>query len=451
MKRNAKTVTRKTVLLTDPLPHFSSLVPSGANGTPWLALKSEEQIQEAPMAKKLKHGNADIARITFRGESFDTEDKVKAWLDDGGYADVAIKAEEDGSFTVAGDEALTDTADIDLDNGVTVTVGKAADETDDNANGDVVAIDGQKADEPKTGAGRVSREKAEERAIADSKLTKDEWASLKQETRDKYIDLAAEDIATEEAAKDDTADTDPAADAVQPVAADAPADAPVDAKDDAADPAAPPAPPDELPVLLVKGEDGLFALADRKGTYDITDLTYVIQTLGFIKTNAEWAAYNGDMTPEVAANLRDVIRQIGDILIAFAAAEVAWASKSETGADANETGETQPTEASKASEPSAQPASIAGMDAVLAAIADLGKEVASIKSIASKSAEKAEALDKRMDAVEKSTVTTRKSADVEELAESSRITPTSKTTSAKSDVEISESVRARNSNNLIGL
>lgn len=126
MQRTPRTRTRKAVALTDPKPEFVSIVRSGANMTPFRAMKSDDSQTEIHMNLKRKSDTHDIARLVFRGENFKDEAAVQAWLDAGGYEAVTIVRAEDGddvSFSVTAEGAPTEgLSDIDLGTGVTASV-----------------------------------------------------------------------------------------------------------------------------------------------------------------------------------------------------------------------------------------------------------------------------------------------------------------------------------------
>lgn len=127
MKRKATKFTTKAKALTDPQPKFVSLVKAGANMTPFLAVKTAGTSQEDDMLKVKRSDDHDIAGFKFSKEKFDSVDKVKAWLDAGGYSDYSIK-EEDYGYSIAGRTDLTDVREVTLE-GVTTLVGKLPAET----------------------------------------------------------------------------------------------------------------------------------------------------------------------------------------------------------------------------------------------------------------------------------------------------------------------------------
>ncbi|QSY98646.1 hypothetical protein J2J97_31750 (plasmid) [Rhizobium bangladeshense] len=450
MKREPKTITRKVTLLTDPEPQFNSIVRSGANGTPLRVIKSDELNQEADVPKNLKNGNADIARLTFRGDNFKTVEQVQAWLDAGNYVETVIKTEEDGSFTVEGNDALVNVQPIDVEDGVVSFVGEAAEtakDDDDTANADVTAIEGKKSETPKTGAQKDEdelRAKAEEKVRTEAGLSEADWAGLQQETRDKFTAPVLEAMKAE----------------LQPVATDAPAEpAKVTGEE-------PPKPSDELPTLLAKSETGLISIVAQKGCYELENLAEIIRSLSWLKESYEYDAYTGNASPEVAASLRTAIKTLGEILIQVASAHVEQASKTEdapaptTEQAAGETqenevkaakaAETEPTapEAST-SEPVADPV-VTALQALTDTVAGLQKQLSEANERAEQSAKKAETLAERLEKVE-STSQTRKSADVEDMPRVSPIHSDSKAVSQKSAEEISKEVRHRNSLEAMGI
>jgi len=120
MQRKAKIVTATAKALTDPHPQFVSLVQTGANMTPFLAVKSAKTVA----AKADSH---DVAKIAFRSEKFADEAAVKAWLDDGGYEGYTIIKSDEG-FTVAGTYDGDDLREVKMD-GLSIFVAPRAAET----------------------------------------------------------------------------------------------------------------------------------------------------------------------------------------------------------------------------------------------------------------------------------------------------------------------------------
>jgi hypothetical protein len=118
MRRKPKIVQATAKALTDPRPQFVSLVESGANMTPFLAVKADKPpAGDATAAKAASH---EVARIVFRAEKFADEGAVQAWLDDGGYEGYTITKAE-GGFEVAGTYTGDDVREIAMD-GMTIFV-----------------------------------------------------------------------------------------------------------------------------------------------------------------------------------------------------------------------------------------------------------------------------------------------------------------------------------------
>jgi hypothetical protein len=440
MKRNPTKITKKVTVLTDPQPSFNSLVGAGANGTPLRVIKTEEITQEAPMAKNLKNGNADIAKLVFRGEKFKTEAEVQTWLTTGNYVETTIKSEDDGSFTVEGNADLTNVQEIEVEDGVLSYVGEAAAPVDDTAKADVTAMDGKKTEAPTTGAQKSDDELrvlAEEKVRTEAKISESDWKALKQETRDKFTAPVLEAMKAELAAA-------PAAEVVQPVATGA---APEAAKSQDA----------ELPKLLAKDENGLLTVVSQKSCYELSTIADVISSLSYLKNNALYDAFfegaEGTDDASLANSIRAVINQLGNILIQVAQNTVAEASKSEAAPESTTKKTTEATQeevvaanAAKTETPAneasnsdpVQNALLEAIKGLTTTVDGLRDEVKTAKDAAEQSAKKADTLAERLEKVE-TTPQTRKSADVEELSYVSPIVEQAQAT--KSSSEISAEVR----------
>ena len=402
MKREAKTTQRKAKVLGNPLPSFISLVPAGANGTPLRVIKEDGFDKESVMAKTLKHGNADIARITFKGDLFDAEAKVRAWLDKGGYAEIAIKADPEGGFTVEGNAIKGEATAIEAEEGVTVFVGEAEGEVEVAAKGEITAVAGQKAEVPPTGAVAAKEGEAE----------------------------------------------------VQPVATET-------AKTEVIEAAAGPAPAlAELPALLERNTDGFVVVVAQKGTWEMERLAGIIESLSWIKSDFDYQTYAGTLSPGSADAVRSAIKTLGELLVTVATAVVANAAKSEEPVE-QAAGVTQETvaaapEAPAATEAAKTDSTPAPENAVLAAIEALTKtvggvveQVTAMKAAGEQHAEASAALTARLDKIE-AVGQSRKSADADEIATTSAPAPATKT-AQKSAAEISDEMRARNARSLMGM
>lgn len=182
LKRTRKTLRKAVKVLTDPEPQFVSLVSNGANQTPFRVVKADEAHDgEVVVAGKrstetdddsseddMKRGKnstskklvvrstagtagADLQRLTFSAEQFDSEQAVRTYLDGNGYEGGEIVALADGGFeVVARDESdFEEVKDIPGDDGVTRYVGVEP-ETDDEAG------TAQKGEAPVTPEGQQS-------------------------------------------------------------------------------------------------------------------------------------------------------------------------------------------------------------------------------------------------------------------------------------------------------
>jgi hypothetical protein len=458
MKREASKIVKKVTLLTDPEPQFNSIVRAGANGTPLRVIKSDELTQEAEMPKNLKNGTADIAKLTFKGDNFKTEEQVQAWLDAGKYVETTIKAEDDGSFTVEGNTELANVQEIEVEDGVTSFVGELAEkasETNDTPNADVVAIDGKKTEAPTTGAQKSDEElrvKAEEKVRTEAGLSEAEWAGLHQSTRDEYTAPVLEAMKAEAGAPE-----------LQPVATDAPVDAPVVTGEEPAKPS------DEVPELLAKSEDGIVSVLTKKDCYDITEMASIIRSLAWLKDSLAYDAFQGGgLSAEAIASMKVAIQTLGNILIQMASNHVELAVKSDEAPVVDATvpaaGETQENEVKAATaaetKTTAKEASNSDTvaDPVLAALTALTAKLDGMETAlkdanerAEQSAKKADTLAQRLEKVE-STSQTRKSADVEDLPRVTSIhSDSGRTPAQKSATEISAEVRHRNSLEAMGI
>lgn len=105
MKRITPNEKRIVPALTNPRPNFASLVRHGANQRPFHTVKRADQAakQEKEMPKSIAT-KADAAlkihRIVFNAAEFPTEDAVKGFLTEKGYADFTIAPVEGGGFSV---------------------------------------------------------------------------------------------------------------------------------------------------------------------------------------------------------------------------------------------------------------------------------------------------------------------------------------------------------------
>lgn len=128
----------KARALTDAQPSFVSLVRAGANQRPFKVVKMDpdaiepqendmtEETQKSEQEAALAVGNGyGIVAIRFSGEDFDSETKVKAWLDEGGYVDYEITSKDDGFEVNSGlDFELGSVRRTDPRTGLQVFVGK---------------------------------------------------------------------------------------------------------------------------------------------------------------------------------------------------------------------------------------------------------------------------------------------------------------------------------------
>lgn len=431
MERKPVKARRKVTVLTDPMPVFNSIVEAGANGTPLRVIKTDDH-QEPQMTKTIKTGNADISRLTFKADKFPTEDAVKAWLTAGGYEETAIKSEE-GAFVVESGKTFTETSEIEVEDGVVALVGTATEEVDTTAKADVTEIEGQAVTEPTTGAQKSA---AELRALKDSTMAEAEWDALSQQTRDKYIKIAEEALASEGAAETDE-------ETVQPVAPEASTKT-------------------ELPALLVKGEDGVLRVSAEKGScWRIEHIAEVISSLNYLKNDAQYDAYFDGTATDAAfvESVKAVIRQLGEILIAASAAYIETATKADVSEPAQKSeGEISPTvEAATAAETTeTAPASITDptqlavletLKGLTELVGSMKAEITTVKDEVKQSADKAAELAQRMEQVE-GTSQTRKSADVEDLTP---VTQKSSDDTQKTTAEISAEVRKRSAAEAMGL
>lgn len=472
MKRKAAKLTRKVKVLTDPHPSFVSLVQAGANGTPIAIIKMDDPNQEAEMPKKLKTGNVDIARLVFSGDKFKTEEDVRAWLDAGGYTDAKIKAEEDGTFYVKGDDTITASAEVEVEPGIVAHVGESAKEVGDDANGDVTAVEGQKTEAPKTGAQKdetllgssrhestialtaaksVALGDVVARAFKDSTLTVEEWNSLKDATREKLIDAAVDAMKAEAEAE--------GSNPVQPVATGEATKTEGQDGDGLEIDTTPEPPSETLPALLQKDENGVVRVVTQKGCYELKQLAEVIQALAWLKQDMDYQAHaNGQPSSEAANALRANIRSLGETMIAVAEATVEQAAKSDNApedAAKEAAGEGQETPSAVApaegtSDAAKTEGSTPDLTALLTAIAGLtdtvkglSDAVKAVQKSSEQNADMASKLNERLERVEK-TSQSRKSADVEELA-------TSNPQSVPKQKTASEEARDINARNILGL
>lgn len=179
MKRMAKTYKTLARALTEPQPRFVSMVKGGANMRPWRKVKTDlrdlhpepEQKDTAMTVKTAKTETEtqapagvpegfDIVRLSFGKTQFETEDAVKAWLDEGGYADYEIEdtgeafevANKGAEFADGSEEVIHSPVE-----GLTVTVGQVtgqveAEKTDKNAS-DVQPVATKTAEQPDAAEG----------------------------------------------------------------------------------------------------------------------------------------------------------------------------------------------------------------------------------------------------------------------------------------------------------
>jgi hypothetical protein len=116
MDREPKKVRRRVRALTDPQPEFVSLVPAGANMTPFTAIKS------ADGETVLRADTHTVVRLDFSKDKFPDVEAVTKWLVDGGYSGYSIE-ESDTGFVVQGDADVSETKKIEI-SGVTAYVAK---------------------------------------------------------------------------------------------------------------------------------------------------------------------------------------------------------------------------------------------------------------------------------------------------------------------------------------
>ena len=214
--------------LTDPKPAFVSIVKAGANQVPFRSVKSDDAPEESNMSERIEamHGQGyEVARIEFAlGETFDTVEAVKAWLDDGGYAYGEV-VQRDESFEVENAESTFEegsVVQIDAgDTSVTIWVGKLdaesiekAEAAGDDPHGKVTDAqvvdrkgDDEPAEETRTGKGgdESAGEKADSEADSEDGAEGAEAAAKDEDGVNGHADTD-EDGAT--AAKDETAEED---------------------------------------------------------------------------------------------------------------------------------------------------------------------------------------------------------------------------------------------------
>lgn len=171
--------------LTDPKPAYVSIVQAGANQAPFRSVKMVDVLsaeEAGDMVEKLKAMQVDgyeVARIRFaKGEVFPDEAAVKAWLEDGGYSDHAVKEVDDGfEIENEADKFEGDVVEIETDGGtaLTIWVGKLAEGEAPTSRGVVTDVEviGKKEDGDgdgrETGGGPAKKTKT--KAHAKRKVT----------------------------------------------------------------------------------------------------------------------------------------------------------------------------------------------------------------------------------------------------------------------------------------
>lgn len=148
MRREARTFAKTARVLTDPEPEFVSLVKTGANKTPFKAVRCDDHEEGAetmqvrqrtrsaaaaldpqpihPLKESVvKAEGYEIAAIEFtKGDHFADETAVKAWLDDGGYADYEIEAVDTGWKVSSKAEFDQGLRTVSSGKGFSVTIGR---------------------------------------------------------------------------------------------------------------------------------------------------------------------------------------------------------------------------------------------------------------------------------------------------------------------------------------
>lgn len=157
MKRNAKHILKAVMILTDPDPSFASLVPHGANQTPFRKLASDNEQEGGVVAKttvpskqepamddkqettirqrtrttettqKMDETSAvaEVHKFVFSKSVYSDEPSVRKYLDEHGYAsDLVIKA-DDETFVVDGhaEDEFSSPISIINHNGIAMHVG----------------------------------------------------------------------------------------------------------------------------------------------------------------------------------------------------------------------------------------------------------------------------------------------------------------------------------------
>lgn len=129
MERTPVSYRKRLKALTNPRPEFVSLVKTGANMTPFLAIKSEDTpLTDVQMA--VKSDTHDIVKITFDSDQFANEGQVTDWLNHGGYDNYEVKKSDEGfSVTGEGEVPPEDAIAIPAGVGITMYASKRAKET----------------------------------------------------------------------------------------------------------------------------------------------------------------------------------------------------------------------------------------------------------------------------------------------------------------------------------
>jgi hypothetical protein len=117
MKRQTKTVTKRTYSMKGAIPRFITLCQAGANLTPLSKLKFSESEKFG--------SDVEINRIEFSKTKFDTQEAVEAYLTENAYEEFTV-TDSNETWTVLGAETdkFENIQSVEYEDGVLYFIGK---------------------------------------------------------------------------------------------------------------------------------------------------------------------------------------------------------------------------------------------------------------------------------------------------------------------------------------
>lgn len=199
MKRQKKTVEKRTYAMKGAIPRFVSLVSRGANFTPLAQLRYDETDKFGQ--------DVEIHRIEFSKTSFATQAQVESYLQENAYEDFSIE-EGKATWVVLGQDAekFEDVQPIEYEDGVLYFVGKlkeevANEESVDAPAAEVISSEEFSEDKPEEVTTEEVVQESDEEVVESSEETDTEVEEVSSEEGEEGF--TAEEVTTEEATQEE--------------------------------------------------------------------------------------------------------------------------------------------------------------------------------------------------------------------------------------------------------